>query len=665
MMSDQETTKRIQEFIDDHPDREYYVEKAVKHVIIDFNELLRFDPDFEDKLHSNPDNLLKLAETVIGIINGKDIPIRIKGFAAHYNLTISNKRVEHIDKFWNIEGIVRKISEVKPIITSCKYECISCGNILNIIQLSSVIRKPSKCGCGNMGRFKELNVTSQDMMKLVLEEDIDVLDSTEQPEKLNVLLRQGLTDKQIKQFATPGKRIIITGILKAVPKLIKGKESTEREWIFLANYITPTDESELITISKEDEKKIKRYAKDIKIYDKLVDAVAPTVIGYEKEKLALVLQSFGGVNKRDKNTNRIIKRGYFHVGFIGDPSVAKTSIAKGLKRILPKCKSTSGKHASAAGLTWGQEYDDFMKAWTIEAGGMVLANGGTLIVDESDKIAKDDLGKMNQGLEDGIFEASKMGVHTTLKAETSCLFISNPKHGRFNPHEKFFDQFELDPTLVSRISMMFIFRDITDKQTDIRVAEHIFDTHQKLEKILDTELSSEFIKKYILYARRNCRPKLAESLKKYSAEKYAELREKGNVEGRIAITPRQYGDIINLSEAYAKIRLSKNITKEDMDNAFGLMIHSLKGFAIDSEGNIDIDVIEMGGKTFEVRNKSILFEETIKELKKEFNNHFETQELVNRLVNKGFSEMDAEKWIEKAMRAGVLYEPRRGVLSLL
>jgi len=664
-----EIQKLIEEFIESNKERKRYVEGAIKHVIIDYSELIKYNIYFGELISENPEEFFRLAESAVERLKEKKVPVRIKNYHLFKSneVSINEKRVEHLEKFWWIQGVVRKISVSIPIIVETECVCPGCGTIHKVPQLLKVLNVPRRCGCGSKSGFKQTKIKTQDMMKMVLEEDIEMLEGSEQPQRLLVLLKQGLTNKQIQKFATPGKKIIITGILKDVPKTFKdGKESVERDWVFIANFIEPIDDAEYnIQITKEDEKKIKKYSKDPKIYDKLVDAIAPMVKGYKNEKLALVLQSFGAVTKKDVNGKKI-KRGYFHIGFFGDPATAKTSISKGLKNILPKYRATSGKHASAAGLTWGAYFDDMLKAYAIEAGAMVLASGATIIVDEADKIDKEDLGKMNQGLEDGYFEASKMNIQATLKAECAGLFIANPKEGRFNPYKSLYEQCDIDPTLVSRLIMMFIFRDVVDEKKDEDIAKHIFQTHIETEKILDTELSSDFIKKYIIYARKNCKPKLSINQMDSVANKYKELRATGNTEGRVAITPRQLEDIIRLSEAFAKVRLAKQVTDEDIENAFNLMMFSLKSCSLDSKGNIDIDMIELGGKTYEVRNKSEMFEMTLTKLIEENGNKaIDMQNLINALVENGFNEIEIDKMIQQRSKEGHLYEPKRGMIMKL
>ena len=650
------------------------VRKGKKVLEIDFILLSKFNPDIANGLIDEPEEIIKAIEIAIEQFdlgtNFKDIKVRIKNFhlLKEGHLLISDKRVEHLGKLWWFRGVSRVMSIVHPIVISAKFECPSCGTCINVLQLDPLFKEPTRCSCGRKGKFRLLNEEKEDIVRMVLEEDYETIEGDEQPQQINVMLRRGLTSKNIIRLLTPGKKAIITGVLKDIKKSEKQAVSNEREWLLVANHIEPIDDIEYtITISQDEEKKIIELSKNPDIYNILIDSLAPTIYGYREEKLALVLQAFRGVTKRNPYDDKIEKRGYFHIGFIGDPGEAKSSIANGLKKVLPKCRATSGKHASAVGLTWGARHDDFIKAWVIEAGAMVLANDGLVIVDEADKIEKEDLGKMNQGLEHGYFEASKMGIQTRLRAETAGLFIANPKEGRYTPFEPIYKQFDLDPTLVSRLAMIFIFQDTINPELDEAKARHIFKSHHKIKEVYQNILNPLLIKKYISYARKYCNPELNKDQEGYFATKYATLRQLGNKEGRVFITPRQLEDIIRLSEAFAKVKLSNKVTNEDIDRAFDLMLYALKKFSIDSEGNVDIDVMELGGKTYEVRSKENIFRETFKELvNKKGSKIIEMQDLINELVQKNFSEVEAEKLIEHfKFKEKEMYEPKPGRLSWL
>ena len=56
------------------------------------------------------------------------------------------------------------------------------------------------------------------------------------------------------------------------------------------------------------------------------------------------------------------------------------------EKISPRAVYTTGKGASAVGLTAGVHRDPMTKEWTLEGGALVLADQGVCLIDEFDKM---------------------------------------------------------------------------------------------------------------------------------------------------------------------------------------------------------------------------------------------------------------------------------------
>ena len=90
-------------------------------------------------------------------------------------------------------------------------------------------------------------------------------------------------------------------------------------------------------------------ARDPEIYEKISASVASAIFGHEDIKKAVACLLFGGSPKRLPDGMRL--RGDINVLLLGDPSVAKSQFLKFTERAAPIAVYTSGKGASAAGLT--------------------------------------------------------------------------------------------------------------------------------------------------------------------------------------------------------------------------------------------------------------------------------------------------------------------------
>lgn len=107
---------------------------------------------------------------------------------------------------------------------------------------------------------------------------------------------------------------------------------------------------------------------------------------------------------------------------------------------------------------------------------------------------------------------------------------------------------------------------------------------------------------YISYARDNIHPVISEAASEALIEAYVALRKIGEdprmSERRITATTRQLESMIRLAEAKAKMRLSSQVTKDDVDEAIRLIREALKESATDPvTGLLDLDLVNVGQST--------------------------------------------------------------------
>ncbi len=669
-----EHIKKFQEFLETnyHAEMMENIRKGDNFFKIDFGKLSKFDFELANELLENPEDVIKAAEIAVEQFDTpKEITnfkIRVKNLPDSQNILIRNIRSKHLGKLFAIEGVVRQKSDVRPQVTSAKFECPSCGNVINVLQLDQKFKEPTKCGCGRKGKFRLLNKELIDAQGIVLEEIAEKLDGGEQPKRMNIFLKEDLVSPISDKRTNPGARIIVNGTIKEIPVIMRsGGQSTRFDLLVEANDVEPVEEdfSEVL-ISKEDEEKIKEISKDPDLFVKLIESCAPSIYGYDKIKEALLYQLVGGVKKM--RNDGVGTRGDIHMLLIGDPGAGKSQLLKRTTKIAPKSRFVSGKGASGAGLTAAVVKDEFLGGWSLEAGALVLANKGLCCIDELDKMSVDDRSAMHEALEGQTITISKANIQATLRAETTVLAAANPKYGRFDPYDILSKQIDLPPALISRFDLIFPIKDLPEEKKDTNMAMFILGLHQD-PNMGNPAIDTEQIRKYLAYARKNISPVLTDEAVEEIKRFYVQTRNASSQEEAgarsVPITTRQLEALVRLSEAASKIRLGEKVTLKDAKKAIDLLNYCLAQVGMDPEtGKIDIDRITSGISS-STRNRISTIKEIIAELENKFGKTIPIEEVIKEAKNNKMEESDVEEIIDKLKRGGDIFEPRRGLIQRL
>ncbi|MBI1978470.1 MAG: minichromosome maintenance protein MCM [Candidatus Aenigmarchaeota archaeon] len=654
---------------------EFYKDELVKaanegkkSIDVDFLLLEKFDVGIADYLLENPTESIPTIQKAVKQIDigpiSEDFRIRFFNLPENRNIRIRNVRSEHIGKMIVVDGFVKRASEVRPEISEAIFQCLDCGSNITIIQTERIMHVPVECqnpACRNRKAFKLVDQKLYDARWVVVEEPFEIT-TGERPSDLRVYLKEDLTTPKLQNKTEPGNRIKVVGVLKELPRRVKGSPSRQMEIYLEANHVESVEtEWEELEITPENEQKIFELSKDPEIYTKLTNSIAPGIYGLDDIKQSITLQLFSGETHVQKDRSRV--RGDIHILLVGDPSTAKSVLMKVVSGLIPRGRYVSGKGVTGAGLTATVVKDEeFMGGWVLEAGALVMTNRSMCAIDEFEKIEKTDQVALHEMMEQQTISIAKANIVATLPAMTAILAGGNPKLGRFDPYLPIKEQIDIPETILSRFDLKFALRDIPNLETDTKIAEHILSSRHFGGEDATPIIDNETFKKYVAYARKNCRPKLSHEAADEIKAFYLSLRERSGEESPISITPRQYEALIRMAEASAKIQLRDDVTKEDALRSINLMKASLRQFGFEPEtGMIDIDRAEGAKATAVQRSRIRVVLDILDELEKAFGKDIPFDEVIKRSRDQGVEGTD--DILKKMQQEGMLYSSKPGMIS--
>ena len=650
--------------------------KHSKYIVVDYNDLVLF-PVIESHFNENPDQILDAFSRAIKEILKErfpdyaekikhDIRARIANFPVQRSLRQINSEI--ITKMTSVSGMVVRSSEVKPLAKEVTYKCldkhISKFTLLDGMSLNASVKcQTPNCKHTSLAIIPEAS-RFIDFQILRLQELPEDLPPGQLPHYVNVSIKQDLVD-----YARPGDRIVLTGIVRIEQERISGVSKSESALYRLrmdgnnvefigGKGIKSSRRTEREEISPDEEKLVKSLAKNPDIYDRLIASFAPHIRGHALFKEAILLLIVGSTQRVLTDGTKI--RGDINVFLVGDPGTAKSEMLKFCARIAPRGLYTSGRGSTAAGLT-AAVVKDASGIFMLEAGAVVLGDQGLVCIDEFDKMRPEDRSALHEVMEQQSASIAKGGIVATLNARTSILAAANPMFGKYDIFKNIYENVNLPIPLLTRFDLVFIVRDIPSQEKDRKIAQHIISQHGFSGTDTTSLIDIDILTKYLSYAKRG-EPALTKEAENLIMEFYLKMR---NISGEdkenmITITPRQLEGLIRLATARARLLLKNQVEGEDADRAIYLFNEMLKNSGTDvNTGKVDIGVLQ--GRPKSEVSKLQMFMEILRSLEGEPKSSVPEQDFVDELVKSDkFSEEEARNYIRRMIRDASIYESKPG-----
>lgn len=507
--------------------------------------------------------------------------------------SIGRVRVKHHGILLTLKGTVIRSGGIKMIEGERKYECRKCKHIFKVypeLETRNAILLPSSCPsqkcAGTNFQLVEDSIIRHDYQEIKIQESVQVLGVGAIPRSIPVILQDDLVD-----IVKAGDDIIVTGILTAKWSSDLKDVRCDLDPVLIANHVRRTNELRSdMDIPDEVIMKFKQFWSDfkdtpLKGRNAILRGICPQVFGLFTVKLAVALTLIGGVQHVDASGTKV--RGESHLLLVGDPGTGKSQFLKFAAKLSNRSVITTGFGSTSAGLTVTAVKDG--GEWMLEAGALVLADGGLCCIDEFNSMREHDRATIHEAMEQQTISIAKAGLVTTLNTRTIVFGATNPK-GHYDPGQSLSVNTTLSGPLLSRFDIVLVLLDTKNPEWDAVVSSHILAEPEESENgKRDENLANiwplPLLRRYIHFVKGYFKPVLTKEAEKVISS-YYQLQRRSATHNAARTTVRMLESLIRLAQAHARLMFRNEVTRLDAITAILCIESSMTTSAIvDSVGN--------------------------------------------------------------------------------
>ncbi len=522
---------------------------------------------------------------------------RVRVYGIHFqdveriSPTIGSIRSIHCGRFLSVAGTVIRTGLVKMLESQQLFECTKCKHKFSAdvsLELGK-ISLPAKCPSDRANPCKGVNFKGiegtqihRDYQEIKIQERNQGLSVSAVPRSIVVILEDDLVDT-----CKAGDDVVVTGtVMRQWRRMFPGARC-DLELSLLANSLQVKNEhkskveveSETVQIFQDFWRKQCEAKCPLAGRNTILASICPQVYGLFSVKLAVALMLIGGVPRTASNGTHI--RGEVHLLLVGDPGTGKSQFLKYAAKLSPRSVLTTGMGSTAAGLTVTAQRDG--GEWVLEAGALVLGDGGLCCIDEFDGIREADRATIHEAMEQQTLSVAKAGLVTTLNTRTTVFGVTNPK-GNYDPSEPLSVNTSLSGPLLSRFDIVLVLLDTKNPQWDNVVSDHILSSHQglpagKRQQQNNADQASpnwtmELLQKYICHVKASIFPVMTEEAERIIMG-YYQLSRREECRSAARTTIRLLESLIRLAEAHARLMYRHEVLRVDAVTACVLVEASM------------------------------------------------------------------------------------------
>lgn len=510
---------------------------------------------------------------------------------AYLKRNVSVLRNRDVDKLLSILGTVTRAGCIMLREVTKEYMCAKCKHTFELtgdVSQRGAFEVPMRCPSAGekpchgtrIVPVDDIPAVCREYQEIKIQEKVQHLDVGSIPRSLIVVLSDDLADT-----VKPGDDVVVSGILhRRWNKNLVQDARADVELMVVACHVSSNNEHKSFLHVTEESKQVfaahwasRPVAEQLAARDLILKSICPQIYGMYLLKLIVAMTLVGGVAYTDPSGSRI--RGESHLLIVGDPGTAKSQILRYAAKVSPRSVLTTGIGTTSAGLTVTAVREPGTGEWMLDAGALVLADGGVCCIDEFDGIKQHDRGAIHEAMEQQTLSVAKAGLVCTLDTRTTVMAAVNPKSGRIRTEvgngsgsvDGFDDETAesmpitvgIASPLLSRFDVILTLLDQHNEEWDRQLSTFILNGYNASPNGSGEEVwSTERLRQYLYYTKNNLNPRLsADALKVLST--YYRTERASSKRNTARTTVRLLEALVRLAHAHARLMFRETATAVD------------------------------------------------------------------------------------------------------